>query len=512
MKTSDFFKTSAKKLNESLGKTFGKTIDFGTFDMPKLEDARNKLRTQIHQVRNESGFNENMESDAYHEAQWMLDAINAEIAEREELLATGGTAEVTEEGKDFPEEEVMKLFKQFDDDAWDNMPAAAGNPDTDLAMKYARAGKLEAAAEVIANAYSGDDGDEVDLSGLYSDLIDDLNFVINGDKGEYAGDKNDGDDSIEKDYDIRKNVVSMSPDEFQKRLGNEEINVDELSLNDIGSAVSKGAAAVGNAVGAAAHKIMKGDKQEKPAVVTGPAKKPTKHKETPLMPPEHTDEDITLGMNKYGLAAVKGQDGFYSIREVDGKPEVTGGPFDSIDELKAHQEDLLNNESVESGEEMTTITEGEIQQASAIVTAKTMVDKVGRYIEEMSGMENETLLQLGDSIRDEMGQEQSKSFIETAAPAIQAALEALKQTRDTLASATRQLTGEEQATDMLGAEPAGEEPAGEMGDIEAPAPEAEAPADEFAAAEPAAGGMEAAGREQRESIQRENNLMKILAG
>ena len=50
MKTTDLFKSnrSAKRLNESLQKTFGTTINFEKFDTPQLEDARNKLRTQIY--------------------------------------------------------------------------------------------------------------------------------------------------------------------------------------------------------------------------------------------------------------------------------------------------------------------------------------------------------------------------------------------------------------------------------------------------------------------------------
>ena len=270
MKTQDLFKTKAAKMNESIHKAFGKKIDFSTFDAPKLEDARNKLRTQLHQVRNESGFNENLENDAYHEAQWMLDAINAELSEREEAAIDG--LEITE------------------------------TPET------------------------------------------------------------------------------------------EESN---------------------------------------------------------------------------------------------------------------------------SGEEMETkVTEGEIQQASAIVTAKTMVDRISRFIEEISSMENETLLQLGDSIRDEIGQAESKQFIESSAPAIQAALENLKTTRETLSSAVGVLAGEQTAGDMLGAEPEEggatdmAEPAADAG-AEAPA---EAPADDFATAEPAAGGMETAGREQRESINYESRLLKTLAG
>jgi hypothetical protein len=127
-------------------------------------------------------------------------------------------------------------------------------------------------------------------------------------------------------------------------------------------------------------------------------------------------------------------------------------------------------------------------------------------------MENDTLLQLGDSIRDEMGQEQAKNFISAVAPAIQAALENLKATRETLATGVRTLTGEEQGAEMLGAEaPAtGEEmPAAEPDTLNAEPAGGE---DEFAAAEPAAGGAEEAGREQRESIQYQSRLLKVLAG
>jgi hypothetical protein len=169
-----------------------------------------------------------------------------------------------------------------------------------------------------------------------------------------------------------------------------------------------------------------------------------------------------------------------------------------------------------TGEGMSNLTEGEIQQASAIVTAKTMVDRVSRWIEELSGMENDTLLQLGDSIRDEMGQEQAKQFISAVAPAIQQALELLKTTREALSTGVRALTGEEQPTDMLGAEPGA--------DIEAPAEpdsmnpddmgmdDEGAPEDEFGASDAGAGGLETAGREQRESINRSNSLLKVLAG
>jgi hypothetical protein len=218
------------------------------------------------------------------------------------------------------------------------------------------------------------------------------------------------------------------------------------------------------------------------------------------------------------ISQARAQSGFNETIENDA---LTQAQFmlDAINaEISQREEFAVEAEDIEfteleqsQGEEMTKVTEGEIQQASAIVSAKTMVDRVGRWIEELSGMENDTLLQLGDQIRDEMGQEQAKSFISAVAPAIQQALENLKQTRETLATGVRTLTGEEQGAEMLGAEPAGDEmspaPADEMNmPAEAPA------ADEFAAAEPAAGGGEAAGREQRESINYESRLLKVLAG
>jgi hypothetical protein len=170
-----------------------------------------------------------------------------------------------------------------------------------------------------------------------------------------------------------------------------------------------------------------------------------------------------------------------------------------------------------TGEQMTQFRESAADKAGAVVVAKDMTDKVSRWIEELSGMENDTLLSLGDTIRDEMGQEQAKAYLEAVAPAIQQALQNLKQTRETLATGMRGLTGEAQPAEIIGSEP---EEGGEA-DMAAPAepdamnvePAAEEPAgDEFAAAEPAAGGAETAGREQRESINRQNRLLKVLAG
>jgi hypothetical protein len=414
MKTTDLFTSnrSAAKLNESLGKTFGKKINLPSFDTTQLEDARNKLRTQIHDARSQSGFNETVENEALTQAQWTLDAINAEIAERSEHIVDSDV----EEGAD-TDQKVMKLFKDFDASA--NEIGAYGDPDVKKAMQLVQAGKIEDAASEIADAYSDQDGGEVyDINDMYTELVQDLLYVTGADG---------------------------TTDDASAGFGNEDYAMEKAPP------------------GAKAERMVKHIKK--------------------------------------GYA----NDGKITDRE-KGIAYATA--------WKQHNKE--KNESVTTGDDMTKLREGEVQQASAIVTAKTMVDRVSRWIEELSGMENDTLLQLGDSIRDEMGQEQAKAFISACAPAIASALENLKSTRDTLSTSVRSLASGEEPTDMLGAEPdMGDDMAGDdMGDAVEPdmMNTDEEPADEFGASDAATGGAEVPGREQRESINRSNSLLRVLAG
>jgi hypothetical protein len=441
MKTYDLFKTSSKHLNESLQKTFGKKLNLETFDLDRLQDARNKLRTQISQIRNNSEFNENLENDAFHEAQWMLDAINAEIAEREEFAVDSSTAEASyEEGKMSEIDiDLQSLANRGDEE--DLIAALDGDmgPGTaDVLQNMMEELKDELASKGM-NDIINDDDKMIEM--LWDKIVD-----------EYGGD--DSDDGGETDDEYALASAGFGSDEDYESIQRED-RVDE-------KAVSKSQQ---QAAGIALAAKRKGE--------TPPGK---------------------------GAAAQMAK---MSTKELE---KFAGTKHKGLPDKK--------DESVDQGEDMTKLQEGEIQQASAIVTAKTMVDRVGRWIEELSGMENDTLLQLGDSIRDEIGQEQAKAFIEAVAPAIQQALETLKGTRDSLSNSVRTLATGEQPADMLGAEPAagGEE---EMGPVEPDAmnmPAEEPAADEFAAAEPAAGGAEAPGREQRESIQFQSRLLKVLAG
>lgn len=445
MKTTDLFKSnrSAIRLNESLEKVFGQRINLEAFDLPQLQDARNKLRTQISQVRNQSGFNETIENEAITKAQWMLDAINAEMAQREDIY------QPVEEGSADAETILQKLAQNGDfDEIYDAMGWYKDPRHSEAEQKV---GDI---LQDMANEISRETGlhPDDDIERIIDRIADRLDDEYGGDyedDGEPPGSYDSSDDA-----DALASAGFGSDEDYG--FGYEESQQNEFFYFD------------------------------------EPKKKDRGPRDT------GSDELERRAKSKPDLGGKDARD--YKDAKKQGQYKI-GGPKGKLPENT-------------QGEDMRKVTEGEIQQAQSIVTAKTMVDRVGRWIEELSGMENDTLLQLGDQIRDEMGSEQAKNFISAVAPAIQQALENLKTTRETLATGVRTLTGEEQAAGMLGAEPGAE-----GGDEMTPAAPDEMNAepamggeDEFAAAEPAAGGLEDAGREQRESINYQNRLLKVLAG
>ena len=634
MKTTDFFKTSSKSLNESLSKTFGKKINFEQFDLEQLQDARNKLRTQLSQIRGEGGFNENLENDAFHQAQWMLDAINAEIAERDEHIIEsdveeGAMKDLATDVEDFlvgwqdaavdheeygVQGELVDLQKQFNSDGdidalYNELRKRAAGDEfyKSLAMFFKKEfknalgkstedveeGQTDVDYELHQIAASDDEEELIDameglkgaelqiaLEDMMNELKDELaskgmnDVMRDEDKmiemlmdkvieeyGEDGEEYDDGDmDDSDADADALKSA-GFGSDEDYESIQNEKapamlskaVGAATGAVSGIGGALLGhmfapfAGAAVGGVAGAVGgYKLgseMTDAAWDDIANLFGSEKKATqagiahakaakagetsfefdgKEYEVTLKPQEAGKAVADLKAVKEAYAMEVSPPGFKGTVKAMKKHDEIDNPYALAWHMKnkgykSHKkaDGSDKNESVEQGEEMTTLREGEVQQASAIVTAKTMVDRVGRWIEELSGMENETLLQLGDSIRDEMGQEQAKAFIEACAPAIQQALETLKGTRDTLSNGVRSLATGEQPGEMLGAEPA----EGGAEDMTAPAPEAgaempaEEPAgDEFAAAEPAAGGAEAPGREQRESINYQSRLLKVLAG
>ncbi len=77
---------TSKKLNESLSKTFGYKLKLEQFSDVQLEDARNKLRTDISQFELSESYDSILENESYQKTKALLDVINQEIFERSESV------------------------------------------------------------------------------------------------------------------------------------------------------------------------------------------------------------------------------------------------------------------------------------------------------------------------------------------------------------------------------------------------------------------------------------------
>ena len=154
--------------------------------------------------------------------------------------------------------------------------------------------------------------------------------------------------------------------------------------------------------------------------------------------------------------------------------------------------------------------EGAEEQSALVMASKDMVDRVTGWMEDTAEMQTESMLELGDKIRDEMGIDKSEEFIGTVKPALGSLFTALESTRDSLTSGVAILTGEGAPSTMGDEVPADDmdmEPTVDA-DAEAEAPEGD---DEFAAADASVGGDEPDDRGKRESIELSRRLGLLLA-
>jgi hypothetical protein len=145
------------------------------------------------------------------------------------------------------------------------------------------------------------------------------------------------------------------------------------------------------------------------------------------------------------------------------------------------------------------VKEGAEESAQLVMAAKDMVDKITGWMEDTASMQSESMLELADAIRDEMGVEQSEQFTNAVKPSLESLYTSLEATREALTGGVAVLTGE-QAPDTIGADSDAEEPAMEPttdDDADTDMPDQ---ADDFSASEPATGGDEPADRSKRESF------------
>ena len=150
------------------------------------------------------------------------------------------------------------------------------------------------------------------------------------------------------------------------------------------------------------------------------------------------------------------------------------------------------------------LNEGEEEKAKIIMSTKDMVDRVTGWLDDVSEMRAEQLLQLLDSIRAEQGAQVAEQYSQAVRPALEELYSNLEKTRGGLSHALAVVSGNAEGEMMGGGMPpasdAGAMPGAEpeMGSGEMP-PEGE---------ETTAPPM---GREQRESVEYSRRLGQLLA-
>ena len=191
-------------------------------------------------------------------------------------------------------------------------------------------------------------------------------------------------------------------------------------------------------------------------------------------------------------------------------PEVKGGTTAISAKSKLDKGQALNQDEKKQVSKMLQ-REGVEEQSELILAAKDMMDKVTSFLEDLASMKTEGMLELADRIRDEMGAEKSDAFLQKIQPAIEQAEATLTTTRQELDNGVRILTGEEVASEPMGADDTMDMDT----DLDSLDSEGGEETDEFGASDAEAGGTEPEGREQRESkevFETSNRLYSKLAG
>ena len=393
---------TAKALNESLAKRFGKKINLEAFTLEQLEDARNKLRTKLSQFETNESFDAVHSNETYQKNKLFLDVLNAAVKEAHD--------ENVEEKKKMP-----------------MGPGPDGKKGTD----------------------------------------DDKPAFLDQSKGDSKDSKDKGD---------APKGLSAKQKKLPKGLQQAIAKKNESTIKEGG-----------------VKKMMMADAEK--MSLADFIKKYGKE-----------NEDQWRQMNETVVKEGKGMPSKTHVMKMckDGKTEaemLKMHPDADKEKLKALIKSC-KKELKEALEGYIKLIEGKEDEAELVMAAKDMVTRVTSWMEDTAEMQTESMLELADAIRDEMGQAESDSFVGVVKPALESMYTAMESTREALTNGVGQLTGEGGApAEDMGAEPMADAPADDA-EMEPTVDQddADAAADEFAAAEPAAGGEEEAGREKRESF------------
>lgn len=494
-------------LNESMFKKFGKKINFGKYTREQLEDARNKLRTELNQQELVSGFSDLLKDDQYQQNKFMLDVLNTRI---KEML--GESARLDEKAKSKKQQKFMgmvyaakkgkkpaskkvakaakgmskKAAKDFAKTKHKGLPEKVkkkkanetvgrdmkgflkntgpgtgrgviqpppGQPDYEAARKKPaaqRAGMKPAPHPEKPDRGTHGRGRPMPEDG--QTLINKRNAKLSG--GHAMEEYNSKGNSM-KTFEAKKKAARKRATKDWDGDGKIESPRDEY-FGSRDKAIRK---AMGEGNEPASNKRFKAKNAKKAPAAKPPASAKKKSAKTKA---RVSEPKVTVGKKAMKESAIK-----QNYRTI-------------LEGLRRY------------------IREDEEGKAKDITAGSDMVNDFTSWMQRIGQYQTKSMIELADSIRANFGHQEAETFKSTVAPALQQALDTLTASRETLTKAVAVLAGEEQPQEMMGAEP-NEEPVAPMAGPDTMNPEAETPEDEFGASDAAAGGAETAGREQRES-------------
>ena len=492
-------------LNESLAKTFGQRINVDAFTLEQLQDARNKIRTELSQIETNESFDSVLKDSDYQKKKMFLDVLNSAVADRESISEDNEADEdnkmstVNEKGakpdyldfdKDGDKKEPMKKALK---DKKKKGPVKEGDGiyhDCAKSFKHPKLGECEC----IPGQHTLLEDGTVTHYDVKFKKDGKLYIAKNVPIAEATDIVSEGHKHASKKTKSRKMKEGMGEDVFHEIEGINDVydELEQLNREKMGGSISEQLDNMRQHI-EGMYKLL--DKYKSENMSTRNISKMDEGK--------NPTKAHVMKMVKDGKSEKEMMD-MHSDADKDKLKAMIKDCKKEMKENKDQGKVIIENY-------FKSLIEGEEDKAEIVMAAKDMVDRITSWMEDTAEMQAESMLELGDAIRDELGVSQSESYIQTVKPSLESLYAALEVTRGALTSGVAKLTGEEDPAQMMGDE-AGAEPAVDA-DME-PSMDAEepaAPADDFDASEPAAGGEDEAGRAKRESIELSLKLGQILS-
>lgn len=495
---------TAQALNENLQSRFGKRIRLEDFSLDQLYNARNKLRTSLSQIETNESFNAVNTSETYQKNRLFLDVLNAEINEREAVQVNekaeseaqqkaAGIALAVKKGE-MPKNKLQGASKEMYKMSKKDLEDFAGTKHEGIPAKKESIAKEGAA----------------DTKAKMKQILATFQPLTKEEKVVKAFSYKPG-----KNYESIPVIITENPDAdemygpFASYIWSPRHNemLHSYYHPDLEEAIQ-------DAKGEIQSEI---DNPSNDDYIPGQQRLPFEGAFNRVPPEDHNDLDYEGGIAMKQLSTI--DDAADELRDClktdENLPEwVQKKIILAMSYIDTARDYMKSAKDVDQDRKMSMesiIREGAEDQAEIVMAAKNMVDKVTSWMEDTAEMQTESMLDLNDSIRDELGENEAQQFTDTVKPALESLYGSLEETRQTLVTGVQLVAGEEVA-DM---------PGGEEGDLDLdtemeptvdqdeglPEPEE----DEFASAEPAAGGEEEAGRAKRESVERAHRLASMLS-